>query len=239
MKLKLPLIALVTITALPVWAQPQLNKSRQLVQQGKFQEALTELRKITRSSSRTNEAYYLMADAFIGLNLPDSTIALGQRLRDSDGKSPAGYVVMARGYMAKKDSKEAHETLTKGKNSTKGNAEVLTQFGQLYLVMDSTNQAVVAFSQAKVANPNYAPSLEGLGDAYLKMGSPGMAILQYESYAKLDSTDAALLDKLAKTYQRERRYTDVARTCKSRPVGHDRQRSSVYAGAPLFPSQTI
>ena len=39
-----------------------------------------------------------------------------------------------------------------------------------------------------------------------------MAILQYESYTKIDSTDADLLDKLAKTYHRERRYTEAART---------------------------
>src|SRR5262245_7529822 len=139
MKLKILLIALVTFTALPVWAQPQLQKSRQLVQQGKFQEAITDLRKIVASSSRTNEAYYLLADAFIGLKMPDSALALGQRLRDSDGKNPAGYVVLARGYIAKKDNKEAHEILTKGRQSTKGNAEVLTQFGNLYLLMDSTN----------------------------------------------------------------------------------------------------
>ncbi len=213
MKIKLLLIALAMLTVLPVWGQPQLNKSRQLIHQGKFQDALSELRTIiAKPASRTNEAYYLMADAFIGLKLPDSALALGQRLRDEDGKSPAGYVILARSYMAKKDNKEAHEILTKGRQSTKNNAEVLHQFGLLYLAMDSTNQAVVAFSQAKEANTKYAAPFEGLGDAYLKMGSAGMAILQYESYTKMDSTNSNLLEKLARTYHRERQYTKAAMT---------------------------
>ncbi len=212
MKSKLLFVGLTALWVWPVWAQPQLTKAQQLMSENKPQEAITELRQAVAVNPKNLEAWTLLGEAFLRTNQPDSALYAGRQARDIDGRNPAGYVITSRAEAVKKDFKAAYASIRNGLKSVRSNkAPLLTQQGMLHLAMDSTNQAMISFSQAKEADPKNAPAYAGLGETWMKLGNPGMAILQMETYAKLDSSDAELMERLANTLEKERRYTEAAK----------------------------
>ena len=60
--------------------------------------------------------------------------------------------------------------------------------------------------------PNNATAYIGMGEAYLKQGVGPMAEAQFEKALEIDSTQTALLYRLANIYIKERQYNDGART---------------------------
>lgn len=230
MKSKLLFLGLMLFCAGNIMAQaPQVVKAQQLLSQDKPQAAIVELRQAVTVNPKNYEAWLLLGEAYLRVNNADSALFAGRQARDLDGKNPAGYVITSRAEQAKKDFKAAYASIRSGLKSSKGNnSGLLVQQGLLHMAMDSSQQAMISFSQAKEADPKNAKAYEGLGDAYMKMGSPGMAIMQMETYIKYDSSDAELMEKLANTLKKERRYTEAARWY-NRVVGLDTAKS-----APLF-----
>lgn len=213
MKAKLLFFGLMLSCVLPALSQaPQVTKAQQLLRQDKPQEAIVELRQAVSVNPRNFEAWLLLGEAFLRTNQPDSALFAGRKARDIEGKNPAGYVLTSRAEAAKKDFKAAYASVRNGlKSSRSNNSDLLVQQGLLHLALDSTSQAKISFSQAKEANPQNAKAYEGLGEAWMREGSPGMAIRQMETYIQYDSSDAELMEKLANTLKKERRYTEAAR----------------------------
>lgn len=230
MKSKLLFLGLMLCCVGAVSAQaPQVVKAQQLLSQDKPQAAIVELRQAVSVNPKNYDAWLLLGEAYLRVNNADSALFAGRQAREIDGKNPAGYVITSRAEAAKKDFKAAYASIRNGLKSSKANnSALLVQQGLLHMTMDSSQQAMISFSQAKEADPKNAKAYEGLGDVYMKMGSPGMAIMQMETYIKYDSSDAELMEKLANTLKKERRYTEAAKWY-NRVVGLDTSKS-----APLF-----
>jgi len=230
MKSKLLFLGLMLSCVWPVMAQaPQVVKAQQLLSQDKPQEAIVELRQAVKVNPRNYEAWLLLGEAFLLTNQADSALFAGRQARAIDGRNTAGYVITSRAEATKKDFKAAYNSIRNGlKSSRSNNSALLVQQGLLHMAMDSSQQAMISFAQAKEADPKNAKAYAGLGDVYMKLGSPGMAILQMETYIKYDSSDAELMEKLANTLKKERRYTEAAKWY-NRVVRLDTTKS-----APLF-----
>ncbi|MBF8295387.1 MAG: hypothetical protein HW389_1932 [Bacteroidetes bacterium] len=194
-----------------LWAQPQIENAKELLKQGKAKEAVSLIRQVLETAPKNVDAWQNLGQAYWKLSNLDSAKIAGQRVISLDEKNVDGYLLVSTIEEAQKDIKAAHGTLTTGLVEKKGDGQLLIALGGLLLRADSTDRAIVVFSQAKEANPTSPVIYDGLGDAYNKQGVPTFAITQYEKSVELDSMNTDVYIKLGKLYYKERRYNDAAR----------------------------
>jgi tetratricopeptide (TPR) repeat protein len=208
------LVAVVILCAVLVsglLAQTQIDKAKDLLNQGKAKDALALLREIVTAPQKNTEAWRLFGQAFFNLSMPDSAKIAGQKAISIDEKNVKAYILVATIEEGQKDLKAALSTLNSGLVEKKNDWELLTAKGLMLLRADSVDRSIVELSKAKEANPNAATIYNGLGDAYNKQGVPLFAITQYEKSAELDSMNADVYNKLGKLYYKDRRYNDAAK----------------------------
>jgi len=208
------LVAVVILCAVLVsglLAQTQMDKAKDLLNQGKAKEALALLREIVAAPQKNTEAWRLFGEAFFNLSMPDSAKIAGQKAISIDEKNVKAYILVATIEESQKDLKAAFSTLNSGLVEKKNDGDLLTAKGLMLLRADSVDRAIVELTKAKEANPNSAVIYNGLGDAYNKQGVPLFAITQYEKSAELDSMNADVYNKLGKLYYKDRRYNDAAK----------------------------
>lgn len=196
-------------------AQPKLERGKELLAQGKAADAIALFRDVATTSPKNIDAWLLLGESFLQMSWPDSARQAARTAVSIDDENVDGHVLMAKADLAKRNFAEAYITLRKALKKNKNNPQLLTQLGWTLFANDSTDQAIIAFSQAKESSPGYAPAYEGLGDSYSKQGATSIAILQYEKALELDSLHAGVYYKLAKAYLKERRYTEAVRTYQS------------------------
>lgn len=203
------LLSLIITTSL--FSQTSLDRGKELLQQGKYREAIGQLRQVLDSYPRNAEAWRMLGEAYLRVGNLDSAEIAARRALSIDDERPEPYMTLSDVLAGRKNHKEAISTLRRAMKNKAATSPLLTHLGFLLLSLDSLDQAIVAFSQAKEANPNYGLAYEGLGDAYMKQGVPAIAILQYEKGVEVDSLRPSIYYKLANAYFKERRYTDAAR----------------------------
>ena len=208
------LVAVVILCAVLVsglLAQTQMDKAKDLLNQGKAREALALLRDIVTAPPKNAEAWRLFGQAFFDLSMPDSAKIAGQKAIAIDEKNVKAYILVATIDEGQKDLKSALGTLNSGLVEKKNDWELLATKGLMLLRADSVDRSIVELTKAKEANPTAATIYNGLGDAYNKQGVPLFAITQYEKSAELDSMRADVYNKLGKLYYKDRRYNDAAK----------------------------
>ena len=208
------LVAVVILCAVLVSglvAQTQMDKAKDLLNQGKAREAISILREIIAAPQKNTEAWRLLGQAFFNLSMFDSAKIAGQKAISIDEKNVKAYILVSSIEEGQKDLKAAFSTLNSGLVENKNNGELLTEKGLKLLRADSVDRAIVELTKAKEANPASAVIYNGLGDAYNKQGVPLFAITQYEKSVELDSMNANVYNKLGKLYYKDRRYNDAAK----------------------------
>lgn len=211
MKNLVGVVILCAVLVSGLFAQTQMDKAKNLLDQGKPKEALALLRDIVAAPQKNAEAWRLFGQAFFDLSMPDSAKIAGQKAISIDEKNVKAYILVATAEESQKDLKAALSTLNSGLVEKKNDWELLTAKGLLLLRADSVDRAIVELTKAREANSNAAAIYNGLGDAYNKQGVPLFAITQYEKSTELDSMNADVFNKLGKLYYKERRYNDAAK----------------------------
>jgi tetratricopeptide (TPR) repeat protein len=215
MKNIIAILLILAVGLLPLAAQDRVTKGKELLLQGKTNEALASFRRAVDINPRDTNALTWLGKAYLAANLPDSADIVAQNLISANGKLADGYSISAQALCALKKPMDAYTILRKGLKETKNNPNLLIQLGFVHLANDSTNQAVVIFSQAKEANANNPRLYAGLGEAYIKMGTEAMGMMQFEKSLELDSTQIDLRYKLANMYLKERRYIEAGKMYQS------------------------
>lgn len=192
--------------------QTKSDIGRELLKQGKVNEAISFLQDYLRSSSRDAQAWFVLAQAYETGAKPDSAeIAAGKAVNIDDELQDA-YVLESRMQLIQKKYHDAYATVHTGIRAKKQEyAPLLIQLGRVLLLSDSADAALVAFTRAREIQPDNPVIYEGLGDSYAKQGVGPLAISQYERSLELDSLQPALWHKLATLEVKERRYTDAAK----------------------------
>jgi tetratricopeptide (TPR) repeat protein len=208
------LILCCVVVSTAVFAQAELDKGRDLLQQGKTKEGVAVLHQFVETNPRSADAWLLLGEAYFKLSNLDSAKLAGQKVISLDETNVNGYLLVARVARKQKDITGAYNALRSGLAEKKNDSKLLTQLGFVLLEADSVDQAIIALSRAKEADPNSPVVYKGLGEAYSRQGVIPFAIAQYEKSIELDSTRADVHNSLAKLYYKERRYNDAAREYK-------------------------
>ena len=197
--------------------QSRLDYVKELMSKQRIVEAISVCQTYLQSSSRDENAWFLLAKAYqqIG-NLDSAEIAAAKAVQLED-ELLDGYTLLAEIQLTKKNLNEAYQTASSGlKISKKLNKQeyspLLFVLGDILYEADSLDAALVAFSKVVEFEPNNAHAYERRGDVYLKQRVAPMAISQYERSLDIDSSQQQLLYKLANVYAKERQYADAART---------------------------
>ncbi len=69
------------------------------------------------------------------------------------------------------------------------------QLGNLFLAQGDLQEALAAYQQAVVINPDRSDSHYGLGLTYKRMGEDAKAQVEFEEYKRLDKTEAAAIER--------------------------------------------
>ena len=212
MKKRVAVLILICATvASGLLAQTQLERGRELLNQGKTREAIAALRQVTETTPKERDAWLLLGEAYLKVSNLDSAKIAGQRAISLDEANRNGYLLVAKVELAQKDKRAAYNTLNAGLAEKKNDPLMLAMLGQLLLEIDSVDRAIIILTLAKEVEPNSSVVYEGLGDAYARHGVTPYAITQYERSLELDTTRAGVHYKLASLYYKERRYSDAAR----------------------------
>jgi tetratricopeptide (TPR) repeat protein len=202
----------VVAAAVPAAAQDKIEKAKECFQKGDYQAVVDGLRGTAPTDIHYHDALLLLSDSFLALGQADSAEVRGKVLLGFNEKNAAAVLAVDRALVAQKKFKEAYAVIRKGLKSKKNNAPMLIQLGNVHFAADSVEQAIVAYSQAKEADPKALDAYIGLGESYRRLQACAVAILQYEEAVALDSSRCDLKYTLARLYRQEQRYNDAART---------------------------
>ena len=197
-----------------MFAQAALDRGKDLLAQGKTREGIAVLRQFVETNPKSADAWLLLGEAYLKVSSLDSAKLAGEKVISLDEKNAKAYLLVARVARSQNDVSGAYNALNSGLAEKKNDLNLLTELGFVLLQADSVDQAIVAFSRAKEADPNSALVYQGLGEAYSRQGVTPFAITQYEKSIELDSTRADVHNSLAKLFYKERRYNDAAREYK-------------------------
>lgn len=191
--------------------QDKITKAKELMQQGKPGEVVSLLQNTVLTDVQYREALLLLGNAFLQLGKLDSAEAHGKDLLAFNDKNIDAILIVVPALAGQKKFAEAYAVLKKGMKASKNNPFLLVELGNIHMKADSVEQAIVAYSQAKEADPKAIKPYIGLGEAYQKLQADAVAILQYEEAVAIDSLRLDLKTTLAQLYQKEQRYNDAAK----------------------------
>ena len=203
------LVMLVGIGSL-AHSQQDLNVLRDKVRTGRAASVIPDLLRLIESNTKNVDAWIVLGEAYQRTKKYDSAEYAGSKAVSINDEKPGGYIVASNSLVARQKFPEAFSILEKGLKNIKNDHRLFTQRGIVYLAMDSVDRAIVEFSRATLADPDYVPALEALGDAYAKQGISSLAVVQYEKAVSLDSMDTDLRFKLGQMYMKEKRYGEAA-----------------------------
>jgi tetratricopeptide (TPR) repeat protein len=207
----LALSLIVFAAAQPASAQDKIQRAKECFQKGDYQAVINGLRNTPATDIHYKDALLLLSESFLAVGPAGSPEARGQVLLGFNEKNIDAILVVDRALVARKKLKEAYAVIRKGLKSKKNNAQMLIQLGHVHSAADSVEQAIVAYAQAKEADPKALDAYIGLGESYRRLQACAVAILQYEEAAALDSSRCDLKYILAGLYRQEQRYNDAAR----------------------------
>jgi tetratricopeptide (TPR) repeat protein len=190
--------------------QDKITKAKELMQQGKPGEVVSLLQNTVLTDVQYREALLLLGNAFLQLGKLDSAESHGKDLLAFNDRNIDAILIVVPALAGQKKFAEAYGILKKGMKASKNNPLLLVELGNTHMKADSVEQAIVAFSQAKEADPKSIQPYIGLGEAYQKLQADAVAILQYEEAVSIDSLRLDLKTTLARLYQKEQRYNDAA-----------------------------
>jgi tetratricopeptide (TPR) repeat protein len=200
----------VLLTSTVLASAQDLNDLRNKVRTGHAEEAIPTLRGMVESQSKNLEAWLVLGDAYLRTEKWELAEEAGRKAVSINDEKPGGYVLVSRSFVGRKNFPAAFGIIEKGLKNIKNNHELHTQRGVVYLAVDSVDRAIVEFSRATLAEPNYYPALVALGDAYAKQKISALAVQQYEKAMAVDSMDTDLRFRLGQMYMKERRYGEAA-----------------------------
>lgn len=210
MKTLVAFIVLCSLFTSSLVAQSSMEKGKELLKQGKANEALALFRQVVTTTPKSAEGWTLLGEAYFKVSNKDSAVLAGKKAISVDDGYVDGYILVARVELSNKNIVGAYNTIRSGLAEKKNNARLLAQLGHVMLQADSVNRAVIVFTQAREADPTSPVPYEGLGDAYDRQGLTIVAIPQYEKSLEIDSLQTGVHYKLAKAYMKERKYNDAA-----------------------------
>ncbi len=216
MKHTLSVVILILGTAAAsLLSQPQLDKSRDLIKQKNFNEAITVCKAYLQSNQSDENAWLILADAFHKAGLLDSAQNAAKKAIQNDDEMLDAYTILAQVQFEKKNVLDAYTTAKAGlKTINKKQPKyppLLVVLGQALLALDSTDAALVVASEARELDEKNVAAYEVIGDAYVKQKVAPMAISSYEKSLEIDSLQPQVLYKLANAYRMEQQYTEAAK----------------------------
>jgi tetratricopeptide (TPR) repeat protein len=199
------------LMALWCGAQVDYDKAKALYKENKKDEAIVLLKQTIQNFPSNLDAYYLLGQIYLEKNQLDSAAFWGRKMLEIDNNAAKSYIVVTQALAQKKNFKEALILIDKGLKRTKNSQLLLMHKGSIYVLADSAENAVAAYTMARDAEPQNVEVYKGLYNAYLKLGAEAMAVMQLEKGIELDSTQVDMSYKLAKHYYKVRRYNDAAK----------------------------
>lgn len=211
---RLSLFLLLIAWIITAQAQTKYDKGEAFLAKKQYKEALAAFRTLVNESPRDERAWYLLAKTYFAIGQIDSAEMAAHKAIEIDDELFDAYIVLSDALLAKNQPLEAYTAIKNAQKLLKKKEFPLfsLQLGKAYLQLDSSNAALVAFSKFAEDFPNDYRGYEGKGDAYAKQNLNPMAIMQYEKALELDSAQTEVLYKLAKTYLKERQYTEAGKT---------------------------
>jgi tetratricopeptide (TPR) repeat protein len=123
------------------------------VAQGKYQEGVTAARAAMSGSASANIAAACLVDAYAGLKMDDSVIAVSERIRASDPRNAVALRRLAETYRAKNDTTKELQVLSQLAASDPTNIKLIQDVVNEYGAMHRAEQAVPLVRDLVQNNP--------------------------------------------------------------------------------------
>ncbi|OGF15263.1 MAG: hypothetical protein A2W00_06655 [Candidatus Eisenbacteria bacterium RBG_16_71_46] len=155
-------------------------------------------------------AYYGQADVLRRQGQCDRAVALFRKATDLDRKFPEAQLGLGECLVQIRQHSQAVDALNEGlKWGPKWRPRFLVALGNAEMARDSLRDAGIYFTRAREEAPEDAAPHQALGNFYLKRGIPALAVPEFQSALRADSTDVELHYQLGQALYFDKRYTDA------------------------------
>ncbi|MCX7983413.1 MAG: tetratricopeptide repeat protein [Bacteroidetes bacterium] len=195
------------------FSQTKYTRGETFLNNKQYREAITAFKALIVESPRDEQAWYYIAKAYYALGQLDSAELAAKKAIELEDDFLDAYTILSDIQLANNRALSAYETIKQGMKYLKKREYPLfsLQLGKIYLQLDSSTAALIAFTKYAEDVPNDYRGYEGKGDAYAKQNLNPMALMQYEKALELDSSLVDVLYKIARIYIKERQYTDAGK----------------------------
>lgn len=162
--------------------------------------AIPRLQAKLKANPNDQQAMVDLASQLIGINRPDMSVQLTQRLLQMGNKSAQVYYLDGYAMEALGRADVATTDLEQAANIDPSNGAVLGQLVSLYLRANRFTDAERIANRSMVLNKSDAPSLMMLGSVYAAEQKFDDARINFEKAAALDPKDSAPIYQIASTY---------------------------------------
>jgi len=166
-----------------------IEEATSQMDQGRLEEALPLLAKVTREYSADDEAWYLMGWALNQQQQSsDAEQALREHLRRSP-QSPKGHAQLAVALLAQQRHAEAIEVLEAGVKLKPTWRELHSNLGYACVQLGRYDRAIQHFRDALHHDPNYVPSYTALADLLMRRGENDEALRLLRQAMEISPSD--------------------------------------------------
>ncbi len=179
-----------SIAATGVASPPALEEVRNLVAEGRYQVAETEVRQILAAAPDQSEARFLLGLLLFKLHRPAESLAAYTEAAKYRSPSPEEFVVIASDYILLKDLGDAQRWLTLATGEAPRNTAAWYLLGRTEYNLDHPGPATQAFLQCLILEPGNLRAQYNLGLAFERLQQPEKAIEAYQRAIKLEAASA-------------------------------------------------
>jgi tetratricopeptide (TPR) repeat protein len=177
--------------------------------------ALTALNLAVKNGQKAAEAHYYLGLIAIhrgqvqkGISELEESVKIDDESIDACRTLGEAYVSMGNYQQALKHLRRAEKLAVKIPSAQPA---INAAYGKALLGVDSVDKAIAELSKAKEAMPNDPTIYEALGEAYGKQNVVPLVVMNYQKAIELDPTSVQRRMKLARVYEKDRKYSDAVK----------------------------
>lgn len=163
----------------------RMTLAQNLMNIGRYQEALDTLKGVTERLSTYPGAYYLTAKIYIKIKDYAKALEAGKKEKENNPGIYNGHYILGETYRLMGKVQDAVDNLEQGISISPRNVESLISLGLIKVAQRNFEVARELFLRAKKQEPSNPKIRKQLGFIYQGVGQSGLAIEEFQTYLKL------------------------------------------------------
>jgi tetratricopeptide (TPR) repeat protein len=180
---------------------------RYLFLQGNFAEAEVSFKQALKITPKEPRLHIDLGDTYLkGLNDPKKAESAYRRAISLQKDHVLAHLGLAASLAVQGDIQSAIDQYNLAAQNAKGNPLPLHLLGRLYASQRRFDESLIALNRALKVSKNYVPAMLERGDVHVAKGELSLALVDYQTVAKLEPTNAMTQFNMGTVYYTQKKW---------------------------------